>query len=470
MTDATQTEPGLSRHLKAMGAARRAQRREGRGPGRRRLELDFLPAYLEILERPPSRVGRFLGLAVMALCAGALVWSVRGRLDVIATAPGRVIVGQYSKTVQAAAAGVVTGIHIRNGQAVQAGEVLIELNPTAAHADLDRLTRQMDSARASVARFEALLTEDPLKDFAARDGLGAEQKAQALAYLDGEWQARRAADDTYRSQLRQNAAQQQAAERAVAETGALLQIVQDRYDLMKPLADKGTYPRMELLSLQQEVIEHRLSLAEQADGLAVLKVQQETLTEDHERATAEWRQGVLQRLEQARDELSALRQEVIKARETARMQTITAPVDGVVQQLAVHTIGGVVQAGEALMMVVPATDDLEAEVNILNRDAGFVRPGQPVQIKIESFPYTRYGTITGEVIQVTPDAVSDEALGLIYPARVRLDRVSVQTDGGDIPLSPGMALTAEIKTDERRVIDYLLSPLQEYQSMAMRER
>ena len=149
---------------------------------------------------------------------------------------------------------------------------------------------------------------------------------------------------------------------------------------------------------------------------------------------------------------------------------VAAPFQRVLDFQLVHTIGGVVQAGEALMMVVPATDDLEAEVNILNRDAGFVRPGQPVQIKIESFPYTRYGTITGEVIQVTPDAVSDEALGLIYPARVRLDRVSVQTDGGDIPLSPGMALTAEIKTDERRVIDYLLSPLQEYQSMAMRER
>ncbi|PRD40773.1 HlyD family type I secretion periplasmic adaptor subunit [Phyllobacterium phragmitis] len=461
---------GRRRHLRALLAAWRGQRGEAKGPSRRRLELEFLPAYLEILERPPSRVGRLLGLAIMLLCAGALIWSVRGRLDVIATAPGRVIVGQYSKTVQAAAGGVVTDIRVRDGQTVRAGEVLVELNPTSARADLDRLRRQVESNAASVARFEALLSDDPVAEFAARGDLAADQKAQALTYLEGEWLARTAARETYLSQLRQIAAQQLASAHSVAESETLLRIAQDRHDSMKPLAEKGIYARMDLLTLQKQVVEQRRTLAEQTDTLAVLQVQQETLVSENARQEAEWRQSVLQRLEQSRADLGALGQELIKAQETARMQTIAAPVDGVVQQLAVHTIGGVVQAGQALMMVVPETDDLEAEVNILNRDAGFVRRGQPVQVKVESFPYTKYGTITGEVLQVSRDSVSDETLGLVYPARVRLDRLSFSTDDGAIPLSAGMELTAEIRTDERRVIDYLLSPLQEYQSMALRER
>lgn len=122
------------------------------------------------------------------------------------------------------------------------------------------------------------------------------------------------------------------------------------------------------------------------------------------------------------------------------------------------------------MAVVPAEDALEVEATVLNKDIGFVRVGQEVTVKIESFPYTRFGYLTGKVLSVSHDAAQDEKMGLVFPARVKLDKATLVVDGVRVSLSPGMALSVEIKTGKRRVIDYLLSPLREYSSESLRER
>lgn len=461
---------GPRNHLRATGKAWREQKTEVKAPARKSIELEFLPAYLEVIERPPSRVGRLMSVAVMVLCAAALLWSIYGKLDVISSAPGRIVVGQYSKSIQAAEAGVVTRIAAWNGQAVREGDVLIELNPTSAKADMRRLRWQADVAALSVARYEALLSTDPLAQFSAPMGISSELEEQALGYLKGEWAVQEASRETFRSQLLRNGAQETASKRMLVETRLLLETVEERHSAIKRLAEKGNYPRLELLRLWQEVIEQRRTVAEQDAELGVLRAQAETLTTDMLRQEAEWRQDILKRLEESRARLVDLRQELIKAEETTRMQTIVAPVKGVVQQLSVHTIGGVVSPGQALMTIVPETEDLEAEVNILNRDVGFIRAGQEVEVKVESFPYTKYGTIKGELLHVSRDSISDEELGFVYPARVRLDALEVRTKDEVVQLSAGMLLTAEIRTGERRLIDYLLSPLQEYQSEALRER
>lgn len=155
---------------------------------------------------------------------------------------------------------------------------------------------------------------------------------------------------------------------------------------------------------------------------------------------------------------------------SARLTRLRAPVDGVVQQLAVHTLGGVVTAAQPLLVIVPIDEGLEAEVNVLNKDIGFVRPGQTVVVKVESFPFTRYGTLSGVLDSVSHDAVPDEHLGAVFKARVRLQGATLDIDGVPVRMSAGMQVSAEIKTGTRRVLDYLLSPLKRYQSEAMRER
>lgn len=152
------------------------------------------------------------------------------------------------------------------------------------------------------------------------------------------------------------------------------------------------------------------------------------------------------------------------------MQILTAPVSGEVQQLAVHTIGGVVESGKPLLAIVPVEQALEVEALVLNKDIGFVREGQEVAIKIDSFPFTRYGLINGEVVSISDDAVQHEHLGLVYAARVQMERATMDIDGKTIQLSPGMAVSAEVKTGQRRIAEYLLSPVAKSARESMRER
>jgi hemolysin D len=182
---------------------------------------------------------------------------------------------------------------------------------------------------------------------------------------------------------------------------------------------------------------------------------------------------------------------VIKATQRTGLQSLTSPVDGVVQQLAVHTVGGVVTPAQSLLVVVPADTGLEIEAMVKNRDIGFIHVGQEAAIKIDTFDFTRYGLLHGKVTSVSQDAIikddpasKDEARvapaangnsdskgqELVYAARVSLDHTQMQVDENLLKLSPGMAVTIEIKTGSRSVISYLLSPLFRYRQESLKER
>ena len=163
------------------------------------------------------------------------------------------------------------------------------------------------------------------------------------------------------------------------------------------------------------------------------------------------------------------REELTKARERNRLQRLAAPADGIVQQLDVHTIGGVVEAAKPLMIVVPE-GALRMEAKVLNRDAGFVRAGQTVQVKLEAFPFTRYGSVPGRILSISRDAVQDKDIGPYYVARVALSRSDIHTEGGRAALGPGMSATADIRIGSRRIISYLIGPIREVGQEAARER
>ncbi len=206
---------------------------------------------------------------------------------------------------------------------------------------------------------------------------------------------------------------------------------------------------------------------------------------------AEYERGLLDDLAKAEQKAAGLAQDIIKAEQRTTLQTLTAPVGGVVQQLAIHTIGGVVTPAQALMLIVPAETRLEIEAMISNRDIGFVEVGQEAAIKIDTFNFTRYGLLNGKVLTVSHDAIardkpqerlvdkqqgaetsSSEPKGqeLVYAARVSLDRTQMEVENKTVNLSPGMAVTVEIKTGSRSIISYLLSPLIRYKHDSLRER
>ncbi len=460
----------FKKHLKTVLLAWRRERNAPKAMKRTRDEYEFQPGYLEIVERPPAPWARRTAIALTLFLLVVLLWSIVGRLDIHANATGRLLVSSHSKVIQSLEPGEIVAIHVRDGQKVKAGDVLIKLNPIGVEAELKERQEQLNFKRLELARLQALLTETPTEHFAVQESIPQAQVELAREHLVSIWKEMVANLESLDGEMNVNQANQSARNADITELEKLLTNIKVRLEARRTLAASKLLPKVELLEQEKEKLEIERILSQQYAELAVLKAQYQVLEESRNRYLTKTRREYYDQLNEAQTAVAVMTQQLIKAGEKQRLQSLRAPVDGVVQQLAIHTLGGVVQSAQQLMVIVPDDTPLEAEVMVLNKDVGFVHAGQPVEIKVDSFPYTRYGTIRGKVAHVSKDAVKDEQLGLVFPAQIQMERSSIAVDEHEVPLQAGMSITAEIRTGERRVIDYLLSPLQQYQSEALRER
>lgn len=434
-------------------------------------ESDFLPAALEVAERPVSPTARVVAWLLMAGLLIAIAWAVFGRVDVVASAPGTLIPAGNVKLVQSPGAGVVRAIHVRNGDVVRKGQPLIDLDPTLAGAELAQAQKALAAAQLEVARNRALADALSGKglNFAAPPGTPpdiAETQRRLIAAQIAEVDAGTAS----LAQARQTAlADVAAAEANLARLSDTVPILDRQIASMRRLDERGYAPGQRLLELERqrrsEAGERDVALAQIVRGNADARRLVQQSRENRETAL----HTALADLSKAEAEAILRAEEVTKASQTSKFQRLTAPVDGTIQQLEVHTIGGVVEAAKPLMVVVPVKGGIEVEVKVLNKDVGFVRTGQDVSVKLEAFPFTRYGTVPGKVRSISRDAVQDKDLGPIYVATILLERNYIDADGKRFPLSSGLAATADIKTGTRRIISYLLSPLQSTISQAAHE-
>lgn len=465
-----------------------------RRPLRGALEREFLPAALEIVETPASPVGRAVGATIILFFAAAIAWAYLGHVDIIATAPGKIVPSGRTKVVQPFETGVVRAIHVRDGQSVKAGEVLVELDPTIDDAERDRLAKELLAAELDTARLGAVLAAvsgGPAGFAAPEDATPQQievQRALMLSQIE-EFRAKLAGLDR---QVAQNEANRAAVAATVQKLTMAIPLLQQRVEARKYLMEKEVGSRLTYLEIEQDLVEHEQELQVQQARLEEAKAALAALVEQRRESESEFTRTNLGDLVAAQQKASSLKEELIKAREHAELQTLTAPVDGTVQQLAVHTVGGVVTPAQQLMVIVPADSRLEIEAMVPNRDVGFVHVGEAAAIKVDTFNFTRYGLLHGKVLTVSRDAIARDRLQdkaaatpaagavgdssepkgeeLVYAARVSLDQTQIQIDGKPVALSPGMAVTVEIKTGSRRVIDYLLSPLLRYQQDSLRER
>jgi hemolysin D len=257
---------------------------------------------------------------------------------------------------------------------------------------------------------------------------------------------------------------------AIAKLDATIPLVKQRETDVKGLADQGFMNQHAGQDRTRERIELERDLALQKARLAEAQAAQAESQQSKAAFLAETRRALRERQATAQLKRDQLTQEGRKSDQRERLTQLTAPVDGTVQQLAVHTAGGVVTPAQVLMVVVPQGAEVTAEVVLENKDIGFVSNGQHAEIKLETFPFTRYGTVHATVKSVSADAVADEKRGAIFPATLQLNDTQLSVEGKKIALAPGMNLTAEIKTGKRRVIDYLLSPVQTATQESLRER
>jgi hemolysin D len=478
--------PGLARHWAVLSESWQ-QQNEAQAKAKPRSDHEFLPAALEIMEKPPSPGLRWLLLSVCGLFAIVLIWSFIGRVDVVATAGGKVIPSGNVKIIQPLEIGYVRKIHVTNGQHVEAGQLLVELDPTLAGADAAQASQGLQTSEVVAARNTALL--DHMKGrnsrFKAPAGTSAEVSAVQGDFVRSsiaEYEGERA---SLIQQRAERAAELAGSEAEIEKLKQTLPLVEKQLAARQELTDKGYFSKIRLLEYEQLRVEHIQNIAVQEASAQKARAAMANIDAQLMRLRGSFGKNAVTELSNAQEKTGLSREEVTKSARRQEFAQLRAPVSGTVQQLVISTIGGVVQPAQALMIIVPDDAAVVVEANIMNKDIGFIREGQPVRVKLEAFNFTDYGIIPGVVESISRDAIDmsqpgsqpqrdsngrPTQQGLVYATRIRLTQRTIRVRGREQVIGPGLAVQAEIKTGERRIIDYLLSPIAQAMDEAGRER
>jgi len=462
-------------------------------------DREFLPASLEILVTPPSPVACALLISICSLFFLALAWSYFGWIDIYAVAPGKFQPIGGSKVVQPLEPGKVTAIHVENGNRVLAGDLLLELDPTETAADREAQARDLEAASAEAARRKAAIAaaqttamRPPPIDF--DPSIGAAVRHREEGVLAADLAQLRSTLDGLNAQLAEKEATKERLTSTIAAREKLIALAKERVAMRQQLDAMGSGSRALTIEAMQQLETQITTDTGDRGQLIETDAAMGSLQRKIEQSTASFIAEQSQKRAEIEAKRDHLQQDLIKAQSKANRTELRAPIAGTVQQLAVSSLGQVVTSGQSLMTIVPLGGSIEVEVMIANADIGFVEVGQPAVIKVDAFPFTRYGTIDGVVEKVSRDAVDQRAAtvlsdaanaakpqsaapnspakpqDLVFPATIKVTQRVMAVDGKDIALIPGMGVSVEIKTGRRRAIDYLLSPLREIASRAGSER
>ena len=467
------------------------------------LHREYLASRIEASVAPPGRVTAILPTVFLALviAAGLIAWF--GRVDIVVSTTGRIVPTGKVKLVQPSMPGTITEIRVAEGDAVAAGQPLVVLDPTEAEAELDLIHRQVDAGELEVARLEALLGltvlarsdtgVSPVDYFAPPAGVDPALVGAAARRLGGDWRAIVAAADVADREIARLRAAHATLRAEADKLEDVVPILADREASLAHLLDKRLTARSEYLEVRRRLVETQHEARVLDRRIREAEHQIVKAVADREAMLATREAEVMGQLAEQRETLAAALQELIKAADRTRRQVISAPDAGVVTQLSVATVGGVVQAGEALMRLVPTDGALEASVTVPNRDIGFVEAGQRAVVKVDAFNYLRHGTLDGRVAKLSADAVdqraaaragaeggpTDPAAGAgpngaqgppSYTATIALDAETLAVDGRTMRPTPGMTVTVDIRTGERRLAEFILQPVLRYAAEGFRER
>jgi hemolysin D len=432
----------------------------------------------------------------MLFFAVAVTWAIFGHVDIIATASGKIVPTGRTKTIQPLDTGIVSAIHVQDGDPVTAGEVLIELDRTVTEAERRHVAQDLMANLLDVARLRALRdgfdSAVVPRDLAIPQGASDADAARTRAAMKAQAAEQLAKLASVDRQIEQKLAEAQSTTATISKIDAEMPLVQETADIRRKAMQIEFGNHIAYLDAQTKLVEQQNERLVQERKLVEIAAARQALEQQREQTKSGYERQTLNDLSDAEKKADEFSQDLIKAEQKSSERSLLSPIDGTVQQLAIHTVGGVVTPAQQLMAIVPADSHLEAEAMISNRDIGFVSPGQAAEVKIDTFNFTRYGLLQGKVVSVSQDAIvrdkppdksgapkSDGALSdssepegqeLLYSARVSLDETQMQIEDRVVNLAPGMAVTVEIKTGTRRLIEYVMSPLLRYRHESLRER
>jgi hemolysin D len=462
-------------------------------------DREFLPASLEILVTPPSPIARALLLTICGLFFLALAWSYFGWIDIYAVAPGKFQPIGGSKVLQPLEPGIVTAIYIENGSHVNAGDLLLALDPTETAADREAQARDLEAASAEASRRKVAIaaahteTLEPLPiEFATNISDPVRRREEGVLAADlGQL---RSSIASFKAQLTEKLATKERLTTTIAAREKLIELAKERVAMRERLDAMGSGARAQTIESLEQLATQITTDTGDRGQLIETDAAMRSLERKGEEAITQFIADQSQKLAEIERKRDHLEQDLIKAQSKANHTELRAPITGTVQQLSVSSLGQVVASGQSLLTIVPLGGSIEVQAMIENQDIGFVEVGQSAVIKVDAFPFTRYGTINGVVEKVSRDAVDQrdatvlsdatnaaktqssapsspvKPQDLVFPATIQVTQRSINIDGKEVALIPGMGVSVEIKTGRRRVIDYLLSPLREISSRAGSER
>lgn len=440
-------------------------------PERRPEELEFLPAALEALETPPSPTARVLAFGLVFILTAALAWSIIGTLDVVVVGQGKLIPVGNVKQIQTRDLGIVAAIHVVEGQEVAKGDLLVELDISEQNASLEASQRNWLDAALEVARLEAELRA--LDGSEAKFSPPPEAPSQLTdiyrRQLIANAEVMRASVNAMRLQQRAREAEIHGHAAQIEKLHAQMAYYKERESAQRHLLSLGFTTKASWREQQEQLLSARkdIKIAQFSHDRAQLDLQK--VIDDTSNLIISERKSLLDRLVAAQSRTADAQKSIQKLRAQTGRSEIRAPIAGVVQNLSVHTIGGVVSPQKDLMTLVPLDLSLRVEAMVTNRDIGFVHPGQSVSVKIDSFPFTTYGLILGTVETVSRDSIAVQG-EYMFPVQMTLVKSVIAAGGRAVPLTPGMTVSSEIIVRKRRIIEYFLDPVIRHWSESMRER
>lgn len=438
-------------------------------------QLNFLPAALEIQETPPSPVGRLIGVSIITLMVVGVMWAVLGKVDIVAVAEGKIVPSHQVKVIQPYEKGMVTRVWVEEGQHVKAGDALVELDQTLTQADQQRLSQELYAKQLELARYKTLQTwletgtaTPALLDAPSLSSTVDIQLQQQLAHQ--QWQQYQAQRGALINALQQHQAEKNTSQHLITKLQQTLPLITQRTQAVKTLLDKEMASQMQYWELEEQRIQQTQDLAAEQSRQQQLQAAIDAAQKQIQALEHETQSSQLTAIAESQRKIADLQEELNKAKDLNAKQVLYAPVDGTVQQLVINTIGGVVTPAQPLMQLVPHNEKLLVEAFLENKDIGFVQEGQAAEIKVQTFPFTKYGVINATVQTVSPDAIADEKQGLRYKVRLLMTQSTLQVDERVVELMPGMAVTAEVKTGKRRIIEFVTAPLMQHGQESGRER
>src|SRR5262245_29455016 len=432
-----------------------------RAPPRRTAEeREFLPAAIEVVETPASPTLRLTAWGICGLIAAALVWASLAHIDMVAVADGKVVPLGQVKVVQPLETAMIRAIHVDEGDHVTAGQLLVDLDPTEARADLDALIYNRTQAALDLEVTRVLLTRNPDEPFRAPDGADPVLAAQSRTQAQREIERHLAAVAGYEADIAQKRAALMVNAAQIERARLTIPLITEKHDTARTLYDKRIGARPPVLDTQQQLVEKQAELKAAENAVHQIEAEIRSLQAKQEEVKAAYTADATDRGTKALQKVAQLNQDITKARQKESYRRLVAPVNGSVQGLKIHTPGAVVTTADTLMTIVPDGTGIEVDALVPNKDIGFVQEGQDVEVKLEAFPFTRYGLIRGRVRKLGRDATtspnnavpggaaataaaaqaaaSGAPAELAYPAKITLLQDWIAVDGRREPIRVGM--------------------------------